>query len=165
VSSWLIPTTADIGLRTFSNSPERLIEETVRGMLGILVSENSSTDLSDISAKTSTWNLDSSKFLTYEMWLVKMLEEVLYQIEINDCWVLDMSVQFIDAVEDGASALDAHVIWIPSELVEREIEIKAVTRHLLQFRELGDGVICSSDWENIPDFEGPGWISDVIFDI
>ena len=165
MSSWIIPTTADIGLRTFSNTPERLIEETVRGMLGILISKNSKTDLTNTSVKTSTWNLDASKFLTYEMWLVKILEEVLYQIEINDCWVLDLSVHLIGAEEDGARALDAHVKWIPSEIVEREIEIKAVTRHLLQFRELGAGETCSSEWEDIPDFEGPGWLSDVIFDI
>ena len=165
MSSWLIPTTADIGLRTFSNSPERLIEETVRGMLGILVAKNSIANVSDTSVNTSTWNLDSSKFIRYEMWLVKVLEEVLYQLEINDCWVLDISIQLIGAVEDGARALNAHVRWIPSETVEREIEIKAVTRHLLQFREIGTKETCSSEWENIPDFEGPGWLSDVIFDI
>ena len=165
MSSWLIPTTADVGLRTFSRSPERLLEETVKGMLDILIAKNTPIDFVDASVKNSTWNLESTKFIPYDMWMVRLLEEVLYQIEINDCWVLDINIFLSERTNLGAKSLDADVKWISSELVEREIEIKAVTRHMLQFRELAAGETCLSDWENIPEFEGPGWISDVIFDI
>jgi len=165
MSSWIIPTTADVGLRTFSSSPERLLEESVKGMLEILISSNSTIDLSGSVVKHATWNLKFAKSLSYEMWLVKIHEEVLYQLEINECWPLDISLQLQGVSGTHATALSAQVSWIPSDLVEREIEIKAVTRHLLKFIELQKGDVCISEWENIPDFEGPGWYSDLIFDI
>ena len=46
-----------------------------------------------------------------------------------------------------------------------EIEIKAVTSHEFSFREIATGEIISSEWPEIPTFEGPGWYADVVFDI
>ena len=50
-------------------------------------------------------------------------------------------------------------------MLEREIEIKAVTSHELQFTELSNDEEVLSQWEQVPDFQGPGWFCDVVFDI
>ena len=165
MSSWILPTTADVGLRAYSSTPERLLEESVKGMLDILIMNDATIDISESSIRHSTWNLESPKPLLYDMWLVRIHEEVLYQLEINDCWIMDICIQLKGTDSESATSLSAQVTWISSDLVEREIEIKAVTRHLLQFRELEKGELCVSEWDHIPDFEGPGWVSDVIFDI
>ena len=52
-----------------------------------------------------------------------------------------------------------------SEEIEREVEIKAVTSHELQFSELQVNEMAISQWEDVPDFQGPGWFCDVVFDI
>ena len=58
-----------------------------------------------------------------ERGLVKFLEEVLYRGTIENEWLVDLIVK----IDDGS--ISAHVSWVNSELVEREIEIKAVTLH------------------------------------
>ena len=32
-------------------------------------------------------------------------------------------------------------------------------------REVGIGEVLNSPWKEVPTFEGPGWFSDVVFDI
>ena len=62
-------------------------------------------------------------------------------------------------------ALRAQVDWVNAEEVEREIEIKAVTTHGLVVKEVAKGEVITSSGEDVPDFEGPGWYADVVFDI
>jgi SHS2 domain-containing protein len=50
-------------------------------------------------------------------------------------------------------------------VIEREIEIKAVTTHGLVVSEVKDGETVVSSWEDVPEFTGPGWYADVVFDI
>ena len=57
------------------------------------------------------------------------------------------------------------VSYVKSDMIEREIEIKAVTSHGLQFKEVQTGEVIASDDIDIPTFEGPGWHADVLFDI
>jgi SHS2 domain-containing protein len=61
--------------------------------------------------------------------------------------------------------LQAHVSWIDSKLVTREIEIKAVTSHQLLFEKVLSQQEITSEWPEVPSFQGPGWYCDVIFDI
>ena len=50
-------------------------------------------------------------------------------------------------------------------MVEREIEVKAITMHELILEEIPEGITVSGKLPEVPDFEGPGWTSQVILDI
>ena len=78
-------------------------------------------------------------------------------------WLVDCLISVVWGSEDVI--LSAQVSWIPSEDIEREVEIKAVTSHELQFSELLNDEHALSQWEQVPDFQGPGWFCDVVFDI
>jgi SHS2 domain-containing protein len=49
--------------------------------------------------------------------------------------------------------------------VEREVEVKAITLHELVLREIQSGEIIVGVDLDIPTFEGPGWMAQVVFDI
>ena len=49
--------------------------------------------------------------------------------------------------------------------MEREIEVKAITMHELILKEILEGVLFTGISPEVPDFEGPGWTSQVILDI
>jgi len=95
--------------------------------------------------------------------LVKWLEEILYMDEVEEKWLVESSVKVEQNSE--VSMLQAQVLWIPSDEIEKEVEIKAVTRQDLVVSEVGHGEILNSPWVEVPTFEGPGWYSDIVFDI
>ena len=66
-------------------------------------------------------------------------------------------------IRDGI--IESQVSFVSKDDVNYEIEIKAVTTHEFAFRYVSDGETVSSEWEEIPSFNGPGWIGDVVFDI
>lgn len=68
-------------------------------------------------------------------------------------------------VDESNVLFRAQVSYVPLEMVERGIEIKAVTSHGLQFKEVQTGELITSDDLDIPTFEGPGWHADILFDI
>ena len=94
-----------------------------------------------------------------ERGLVKFLEEILYRGSVENQWLVDLAIKI---EEDSISA---HVSWVNSDFVNREIEIKAVTLHELVFREINKGEIVNGVDPNIPTFEGPGWMAQVVLDI
>ena len=94
-----------------------------------------------------------------ERGLVKFLEEVLYRGSIENQWLVDLVVK----VDEDSIA--AQVSWVDSEQVEREIEVKAITLHELILREINDKEIIAGVDPNIPTFEGPGWMAQVVLDI
>lgn len=157
MSWWIFPTTADVGIRSFSTSLEGVIRETTLGIqeyqLLLPISE-----LNSIIRQTSTWAIPiiSSDL---ERGLVRWLEEVLYRGYGEGQWLVDVSISVSDEYISG------HVSWIDSDLVEREIEVKAITMHELILEEIPEGVTVSGKISEVPDFEGPGWISQVILDI
>ena len=161
MSSWLRPTTADVGLRSFAPSKARLFEETTAGMQDYLLA-------SEIPSKaihhTSVWTVhipvhdDSNGLL-----LVKWLEEVLFMDEVEQKWLVDCSIKIEEL--KGELSLQAHVRWVNSDEIEKEVEIKAVTRQDLMVAEVGANQTLESPWPEVPTFEGPGWYSDVVFDI
>ena len=59
----------------------------------------------------------------------------------------------------------SQVLYINSNEIEKEVEIKAVTRQDLIVKEVTAGETVPSQWEEVPSFEGPGWYADVVFDI
>ncbi len=157
MSWWIFPTTADVGIRSFSNTLESIIRETTLGIqeyqLEVPISE-----LNSIVRHTSTWAVPIiGKDL--ERGLVRWLEEVLYRGYGEGQWLVDVSISVSEEYISG------HVSWIESDLAEREIEVKAITMHELILEEVPEGVTISGIISEVPDFEGPGWTSQVILDI
>ena len=158
MSWWILPTTADIGIRAFSSSPESVIMECVLGLQSIQVSDKSLDSINQLIRSTGVWTIPLNNN-DLERGLVKFLEEVLYRGTIENEWLVDLIVKIDD------SSISAHVSWVNSELVEREIEIKAVTLHELVMRMIDQNEIVAGLEPNIPPFEGPGWMAQVVLDI
>ena len=166
MSSWPRPTTADIALRAFASSPSRLFTEASIGMQEILLSDEAKKPLNSPPRHTSQWQIEAPHEYENKSWdllLIQWLEEILYRAEIHNQWLVDCQLAF--TWESEVVIASGHVSWVESELIEREVEIKAVTSHELQFKELRAGENAYSPWEQVPDFQGPGWFCDVVFDI
>jgi SHS2 domain-containing protein len=166
MSYWPRPTTADIGLRAFSNSPHNLMVEATLGMQNILMSEDSQNKINEYIRNNSQWSISiesDEDELCYDLLLINWLDEVLYRCEIHQQWLVDC--QILIEYSNGKLNLQAHVSWIDSKLVTREIEIKAVTSHQLLFEKVLSQQEITSEWLEVPSFQGPGWYCDVIFDI
>ena len=157
MSWWIFPTTADVGIRSFSNTLEGIIRETTLGIqeYQLLVPIN---ELNSLVRQTSAWAVPIADN-DLERGLVRWLEEVLYRGYGEGQWLVDVSISVSDDYISG------HVSWIDSDLVEREIEVKAITMHELILEEIPVGITVSGKLPEVPDFEGPGWTSQVILDI
>ena len=155
LSYWVRPTTADVGIRAFGQNQNDLLMEMTRGMQSILLVENQ--DLNALTRKAARWEVSHEGDL--EIMVVKWLDEVLYRSEVHDEFLLECQ----PIIKDGL--IEAQVSFVPKEEVELEIEIKAVTTHEFAFCQVDEGEVISSDWPDIPSFEGPGWYGDVVFDI
>ena len=158
MSWWILPTTADIGIRAFSSSAEGAISESVSGLQSIQLQDKNPESLNHLTRYSGVWSV-RIKNNDLERGLVKFLEEVLYKGSVENQWLVD------SAVKINESSISAHVSWVDSEFVDREIEIKAVTLHELVFREIKSGEIVNGVDPNIPTFEGPGWVAQVVLDI
>ena len=106
---------------------------------------------------TGTWAVPTGGDI--ERGLVRWLEEVLYRGYGEGQWLVESSISVSDEYVTG------HVSWIDADLVDREIEVKAITMHELVLREVQEGEIVAGEHPGVPDFEGPGWMSQVILDI
>ena len=157
MSWWIFPTTADVGIRSFSNTLESIIRETTLGIqeYQLLVPIN---ELNSLVRQTSAWAVPIADN-DLERGLVRWLEEVLYRGYGEGQWLVDVSISVSDDYISG------HLSWIDSDLVEREIEVKAITMHELILEEIPEGITVSGKLPEVPDFEGPGWTSQVILDI
>ena len=156
MSWWVLPTTADIGIVCFANSPSRLMEEAALGLQHILLSDTAKSSLDYHTRHTSQWSIDAVNGRE-DLTLVRWLEEILYQCEVNRQFLVDCQVKIGDKLE-------AQVSWVGADEIEREIEVKAVTRHELECRNAVAGETIQGN-QTVPDFEGPGWFCRVIFDI
>ena len=166
MSYWPRPTTADIGLRAFALNPQRLFTEATVGMQHILMSDEAIRNVDSHLRHSSQWQIVSEKFdgdADLGLLLVQWLEEVLYRCEVKQQWLVDADFSIED--EEDVVRLNANVSWTDAEKIEREIEIKAVTSHELQFKKISTGEELPSPWEQVPNFQGPGWFCDVVFDI
>jgi SHS2 domain-containing protein len=164
MSAWLWPTTADVGMRVFAKNYASLLAEAAVGMQTYLLSETSAMNLNAFVRKTGEWRVrsehrpDDQEFL-----FLAWLDELLYRAEVLGQWYVDGQVHVLHQ-PDGLTAV-AQVSFVDAALVEREIEIKAVTTHQLTVAEVEPGEVVPSPWEDVPSFDGPGWYADVVFDI
>ena len=158
MSWWILPTTADIGIRAFSSTAVGAITECVLGLQSIQLEDKNPESLNNLTRFNGVWAV-----MIYnndlERGLVKFLEEILYRGSVEDQWLVDLAVKIDE------TSISAHVSWVKSDFVHREIEIKAVTLHELVFREINKGEIVTGVEPNIPTFEGPGWMAQVVLDI
>ena len=157
MSWWIMPTTADVGIRAFAATKESVIQEVTLGMQSILLSEKGEQELSELTRHTGEWSVEVANSLDNTM--VAWLEEVLYQGEVEGKWLVDLQIQLTE------ESLNSQVSFVNGDEVEREVEIKAVTLHELAFAFVPEGNVLTSKWPEVPSFEGPGWYCDVVFDI
>ena len=156
MSWWLWPTTADVGIRAFSSSPSLLIDELIHGMQNIVLSDSDKIFDDNTIIGEIEWNLPVDRSL--DRLAVRILEEVLYLSEVHNKWIINSKTMVLEN--------NVHIVftYVNTNNIERDIEVKAVTRHSLEFREiLEDESIDSID--GVPEMVGPGWFSSIIFDL
>ena len=162
MSSWTRESTADIGLRVFSNNLSNLFKETSIGMQYLILPDGLREEVQAEIRNTAEWSV-SLQLQDYESLMIIWLEEILYRLEVHEEFLVDC--QCIIKTEGELLTCQAQVSWISSEKIIREIEIKAITSHDFRIKELSHGEIVNPNSANIPQLIGPGWMCDVIFDI
>ena len=164
MSSWLFPTTADVGMRVFASSLATLLQDAAYGMQTYLLSTKSANSIDSLVRHTGEWRIRAQHQPLDPAYLfLAWLDEVLYRGVVHQQWLVDAAIRVVEE-EDGLEAV-VQASWVSASQVEREIEIKAVTTHRLVVREVMREEVVSSEWEDVPAFEGPGWYADVVFDI
>ncbi len=163
MSSWPFGTTADVGMRCYSTSEDRLLEEAVAGMQTILLSSKGMETLQNLTRDTGSFIINS-KSDNWSTILVLILEEVLFRAEAKDEWICDVQIVTKLVADEGITA-NIQYSKVDTDQLELEIEIKAVTLHELAFAFVPEGNMLASKWADVPSFEGPGWYCDVVFDI
>ena len=156
MSWWLWPTTADVGIRAFSSSPSLLIDELIHGMQNIVLSDSDKIFDDNTIIGEIEWNLPVDRAL--DRLAVRILEEVLYLSEVHNKWIINSKTMVLEN--------NVHIVftYVNANNIERDVEVKAVTRHSLEFREiLEDESIDSID--GVPEMVGPGWFASIVFDL
>ena len=164
MSFWTLATKADVGICGYANSLPNLFKELALGMLSLLIPHEVHKSLAQFPRKTAEWRVELfSNHIDYESLALIWLEEILYKLEIEEKFLVDG--QHIIRQLDGRLVCEAQVSYIDAELVDRNLEIKAVTSHELLIRELTGGETYSPSDTSIPQLVGPAWVGNVIFDI
>ena len=164
MSSWLWPTTADVGMRVFAPTLQRLLEDAALGTQNYLMSPDAAQTINQHMRYSGEWRVRSPHDAhDTSLLFVAWLDEIIYRAEVHSQWLVDVQCR-VDADEHGQEIV-AHAEWVDADQIEREIEIKAVTTHRLVVQEIETGVLVQSEWPEVPSFEGPGWYADVVFDI
>ena len=132
------------------------MREAALGMQEIQIATGTSD--SALPRNETNWTIETPT-QDYDRILVRWLEEVLYKGQAEGEWLNDVSIEILDG------RIQASVITVDSELVKRELEIKAVTMHEIALVEIESGQIIPGVEPDIPSFEGPGWMAQVVFDI
>ena len=132
------------------------MREAALGMQEIQIATGTSD--SELLRNETNWTIETPTE-DYDRILVRWLEEVLYRGQAEGEWLNDASIEILDG------RIQASVITVDSELVKRELEIKAVTMHEIALVEIREGQIIPGIEPDIPSFEGPGWMAQVVFDI
>ena len=157
MSWWIMPTTADIGFRVFSDSPTGILRESALALQGIQLSDRGMEYLDGHIRHVAEWSIPFGSS-DIERTLVRWLEEVLFNSYVEDKWLVESEFSLDE------DYLRAQVLWVDSRDVELEIEVKAVTLHDLVVRQVAVGEIVEGV-EGVPSFEGPGWMAQVVLDI
>ena len=110
------------------------------------------------SPHTSIWEI-AAPGGDLERGLVRWLEEVLFCGHEEGRWLIASSVEIV------GEKISAEVSWVDSELVDLGIEVKAITMHELALCEIRENELVEGIDPDIPSFQGPGWMAQVILDI
>ena len=92
MSWWILPTTADIGIRAFSSTAEGVITECVFGLQSIQLEDKSSESLNHLTRFNGVWTV-GIKNNDLERGLVKFLEEILYRGSVENQWLVDLAIK------------------------------------------------------------------------
>ena len=157
MSWWIMPTTADIGFRVFSDSPTGILRESALALQGIQLSDRGMEYLDGHIRHVAEWSIPFGSS-DIERTLVRWLEEVLFNSYVEDKWLVESEFSLDE------DYLRAQVLWVDSRDVELEIEVKAVTLHDLVVRQVAMGEVVDGV-EGVPSFEGPGWMAQVVLAI
>ncbi|MBR50854.1 MAG: hypothetical protein CMA83_04735 [Euryarchaeota archaeon] len=157
MSWWIMPTTADIGFRVFSDSPTGILRESALALQGIQLSDRGMEYLDGHIRHVAEWSIPFGSS-DIERTLVRWLEEVLFNSYVEDKWLVESEFSLDE------DYLRAQVLWVDSRDVELEIEVKAVTLHDLVVRQVAMGEVVDGV-DGVPSFEGPGWMAQVVLDI
>lgn len=163
VSHWQLSATADIAIRAFANSQANLFKEVTLGMQNITLSEAGARQITGLIRATAQWSVQMNNCQQLDLLLVKWLDEVLFMAEVEGKFLVDLQPML--STKENSALFRAQVSYVDTEKIERGIEIKAVTSHDLQFKQVLEGELITSEDIEIPTFEGPGWHADVLFDI
>ena len=164
MSAWIFPTTADAGMRVYAPDFPSLLVEGALGIQAYLLAPAAEPFIQRRPRHSGEWRVRSKHSPhDHAMLFVTWLEEILYRNEVHQQWLTEAHVR----VENNANGLEivGQISWIDSTDIEREIEIKAVTTHELTVTEAASGEQVSGGHESVPDFLGPGWYANVVFDI
>ncbi|MDA0716380.1 MAG: archease [archaeon] len=156
------PTTADVGVFSFSPTFEELIDQSAKRMMSILSPKLFPPD-DNQKLRQGQWSSTFDGHIDKEMILLRWLDEMLFRREIQNQWYLDGKIS-IQHTNDGCKIF-ADVVFIDSNEIVPETEIKAVTSHDNFVRYLNANESFFHVDKNIPEIAGPAWISQVIFDV
>ncbi len=165
MSYWPFGTEADIGLRVFGSSINSIFRDNHAGMMSIIASDNLlTTEIQQTYSNEFSISLPIDESgENFDMLLVAFLEEILYRLEVNDQWIYDARIKVTENKTDAVC--EGILYYIPKELVSVELEIKAITTHLLHITKVASNQVVTSENMDVPEFRGPGYYSDMIFDI
>ena len=164
MSFWTLETKADIGICGYANTLENLFREISLGMIHLVISQQQADDINAITRHTAQWNVEiETTFDDYDSLMLSWLEEVLYQIEVKEKFLVD--AQFMISRQESCISCNAQVSFVNANEVIRNLEIKAVTSHELIIKELMPREIFRVNDSMIPELTGPAWVGQVIFDI
>ena len=155
---WVLPTTADIGIRAFATDVEGALSDAALGLQSIQLNGESDIDPSDLETSEDVWEIEIPGD-DLERGLVRWLEEVLYRGSEEGQWMVGSEITL------GQGVISARVNWIDSGKFEPGLEVKAITMHELALKEIAEGEIVVGIDPEIPTFEGPGWMAQAILDI
>ena len=112
MSWWILPTTADIGIRAFSSTAAGAITECVLGLQSIQLEDKNPESLNHLTRFNGVWSVMTNNN-DLERGLVKFLEEILYRGSVEDQWLVDLAVKI------NEKSISAHVSWVKSDFVNR----------------------------------------------
>ena len=164
MSAWVFPTTADAGMRVYAPNLSTLMVDAALGVQSYLISTSAVSRIQELPRHTGEWRVRAEHSRhDSTMLFVAWLDEILYRNEVHQQWLTEAHLRIEESIE--GLEIVAQISWVNGSEIEREIEIKAVTTHELQVSQVDAGQTVPGGHEDVPDFVGPGWYANVVFDI
>ena len=108
MSFWTLETKADVGICGYSNSLPNLFKEISVGMMNLLIPDIEARNLNQKIRKTAQWNVELQNISDdYESLILLWLEEILYKLEIENKFLVDMQCKLLP--RDNSLACESQV--------------------------------------------------------